>query len=73
MEITDRLLELFFGFIILIVGLVLFPTVNGYATTATANATGLAATLLPFVPAFYAIAVIALASVIIYSAAKTSK
>jgi hypothetical protein len=65
-------MELFFGFIILIVGLVLVPTVNGYAQAAADNSTGLAATLLPFVPAIYAVVIIVLAAVIIKDATHKS-
>jgi hypothetical protein len=65
-------MELFFGFIILIVGLVLVPTINGYTSAAADNSTGLAAVLLPFVPAIFAVVIIVLAAIIIKDATKKS-
>lgn len=42
-------------FLVVIVGLLFSPTVSLYAATAAGNATGIAATLYPFVPAMYAV------------------
>lgn len=72
MNISGKIQELILGLILIIFGLVTFPTLNGYVEAAVANATAgsLAAVFLPFVPWIWVIVILMIALAIMADAAR---
>lgn len=72
-DIGAKIYELIAGVLLIVFGLALYPTVQSAVDTAIVNATGLAATLMPLIPAIYAIVIIVLGVSMIAIAAKNKK
>ena len=51
----------------ILVGLALYPAVDGATTTALVNATGIAASLLPLIPTIYIVVLVAGAAAYVYA------
>ena len=58
MEMSNKMAGVILGVLVIVVGLALFPTVLDSEATAAENATGLAVTILPLIPAIYAIVIL---------------
>ena len=58
--------KLFMGFILIIIGLALFPSISTAVTTALVNATGLAATLLAMIPWIWVLVVVGIGVAMVY-------
>lgn len=58
--------KLFMGFILIIIGLALFPSISSAVTTALVNATGLAATLLAMIPWIWVLVVVGIGVALVY-------
>ena len=58
--------KLFMGFILIIIGLALFPSIQTAVTTALVNATGLAATLLAMIPWIWVLVVVGIGVAMVY-------
>lgn len=71
MEISKKMGELFFGFILIILGLLLTPTVISTEATAAVNATGAAAALLPLVVVVWVVVVIGLGIALLVTAIRS--
>ena len=58
--------KLFMGFILIIIGLALFPSVDSAVTTALVNATGLAAALWAMLPWIWVLVVVGIGVALVY-------
>ena len=58
--------KLFFGFILIIVGLVLFPTVDDAVTTYGENATGATSAILDLIPLVWVLVVVGIGIGLVY-------
>ena len=58
--------KLFFGFILIIVGLVLFPTVDDAVTTYGINATGATSAILDLIPLVWVLVVVGIGIAMVY-------
>jgi len=58
--------RLFLGFILIIIGLALFPTVDNAVTTASVNATGMVAAVLELIPLIWVLVVVGIGVALVY-------
>jgi len=58
--------KLFIGFIVIVIGLALFPSIQASVTTALVNATGLSATLLGMIPWIWVLVVVGIGVAMVY-------
>lgn len=58
--------KLFFGFILILVGLVLFPTIDDAVTTYGVNATGATAAILDLIPLVWVLVVVGIGIALVY-------
>ena len=58
--------KLFFGFILILVGLVLFPTIDDAVTTYGVNASGATAAILDLIPLVWVLVVVGIGIALVY-------
>ena len=58
--------KLFFGFILILVGLVLFPTIDDAVTTYGVNATGATAAIMDLIPLVWVLVVVGIGIALVY-------